>query len=320
MVDTLYTSSIDGNDGKVEMDRKPLVSYITVTYNSEKTLERTIRSVHACRPYVNCEHIVIDGNSTDNTSSILNKFASEIDTLLIEDDNGIYDAMNKGISLAKGDYICFVNSDDWLIPEGVKKIRHLLLAKHPHIDIVATAALAKDKDIEYSWNPSRLDNLLVFRCPNICHNGIYAHHSVFRRIGSFDSDLRIAADSDWIIRAYRSGASFHLSGAVTVAYAIGGVSSNLKLHAEEMIRVACKNYPKLSSATIRSLFYYLFTWRERRHLFTKRPALSHKQAIRLARLEYPELSATPSIIEAIIKKARAKACGILQQLLNQHSY
>jgi glycosyltransferase involved in cell wall biosynthesis len=87
------------------------VSIITVCLNSEKTIENTIQSV-LFQSYKNIEYIVIDGNSTDNTKSILGKYADFISTVVSEPDKGLYDAMNKGLKLATGDVIGILNSDD----------------------------------------------------------------------------------------------------------------------------------------------------------------------------------------------------------------
>jgi glycosyltransferase involved in cell wall biosynthesis len=267
----------------------PLVSYITVSYNAEMSIEKTIKSILACKKILSCEYIVVDGNSTDGTSEILRCYAGEIDRLVVEDDKGIYDAMNKGISFANGDYICFVNADDWLIPEGVKKIKGLLLAKHLRADIVATAAMSIDGSRQYRWNPVGLDRFSVFRCPNLCHNALYARTSLFRKIGIFDTQLKIAADSDWVIRAYLAGVRFVSSNAITVAYVIGGASSDFKLHAEDMVAIAQKHYPRLSESLIKSLFYYFFAWQDRRHLFIEKPNDQFMKVMRKASQIYPEL-------------------------------
>ena len=101
------------NNLKQKEENKPLISIITVVKNNEKYLEQTIKSVLS-QEYKNFEYIIIDGGSTDNTISIIKKFSNEIDYWLSENDHGIYDAFNKGMQLAKGDFIGMVNSDDTL--------------------------------------------------------------------------------------------------------------------------------------------------------------------------------------------------------------
>ena len=89
----------------------PKFSIITVTYNAEKVLEDTIQSI-VTQSYKNVEYIIVDGGSTDGTLSIVNKYKEHIHTIVSEPDKGLYDAMNKGIKLATGDYLCFLNAGD----------------------------------------------------------------------------------------------------------------------------------------------------------------------------------------------------------------
>ena len=94
------------------------VSIITVCYNSAKTIEHTIKSV-AGQDYGNIEYIIIDGGSTDGTLDIIDRYKDKISVLVSEPDEGIYDAMNKGISIASGELIGMINSDDWYGPYTV---------------------------------------------------------------------------------------------------------------------------------------------------------------------------------------------------------
>ena len=89
----------------------PKFSIITVTYNAEKVLEDTIQSVIS-QTYHHIEYIIVDGASKDGTLSIINRYRSRIHTVVSEPDKGLYDAMNKGIALASGDYLCFLNAGD----------------------------------------------------------------------------------------------------------------------------------------------------------------------------------------------------------------
>ena len=100
--------------------KKPLFSIITVVLNGEKYIEKTIKSIIS-QSYKSYEHIIIDGGSTDKTLNIINKY-KKITKIISKKDKGIYDAFNIGMSYAKGDYICFVNSDDVLKRNALKII------------------------------------------------------------------------------------------------------------------------------------------------------------------------------------------------------
>lgn len=295
--------------------KRPLISFITVSYNSASHIQETIASVAACKKLLSCEHVIIDGDSTDETKEILDENSQIIDQVIMEPDSGIYDAMNKGLSIARGEYVCFVNSDDRIIPRGAFRIAEMLQASRQHLDVVASAAIATDNETETLWLASKPDRFLVFRCPNLCHNGVYAHRSVFKRVGGFDPNLRIAADSDWIIRAYRCGSHFRITTTPTVFYALGGASSDVRLHADELLLIAKKNYPQLSSEVTTSLFHYLYAWQQRRNIFAETPSLSLRESIREASHYYPELSFLQFLLSTGRKQAAMKAYGRIRHAL-----
>ncbi|MEA5390275.1 glycosyltransferase family 2 protein [Cyanobium gracile UHCC 0139] len=291
---------------------RPFISFITVSYNSFNSIEATISSVASCKSLFACEYIVIDGNSNDGTDRILDQHAQMIDVLVREADHGIYDAMNKGLRLARGEYVCFVNADDRIIPKGASKIAEKLHGSHRNVDILASAALAIKGKTETLWLPSGLDRFLVFRCPNLCHNGVYAHRSIFQKVGEFDSSLQIAADSDWIIRAVKGGARVKVVSIPTVLYSIGGMSSDIRSHANEMLLIAERTYPLLRSEVIRSLFFHLFAWHERRSLFIERPPLPLASALQEANAFYPELSYRGYLLQRLHRRLAVKAFGRLK--------
>ena len=106
-----------------ELTKNPLITIITVVLNDEKNIEKTIKSV-VDQDYKNIQYIVIDGNSNDNSVSIINNYSKRIDTFISEPDKGIYDAFNKGLSYAKGDLIGFVNSGDLLTAKSLSYLNY----------------------------------------------------------------------------------------------------------------------------------------------------------------------------------------------------
>jgi glycosyltransferase involved in cell wall biosynthesis len=122
-------------------------SIITVCKNSEKTIEKTIKSVIE-QTYKNIEYIIIDGKSTDNTAGIIKKYINKISHYINEEDNGIYDAMNKGVNLAKGDYISFLNADDRLFDElSIERVcKQIKNDNSKAIDVFYGAVLILDQE------------------------------------------------------------------------------------------------------------------------------------------------------------------------------
>ena len=106
-----------------ELTKNPLITIITVVLNDEKNIEKTIKSV-VDQDYKNIQYIVIDGDSNDNSVSIINNYSKRIDTFISEPDKGIYDAFNKGLSYAKGDLIGFVNSGDLLTAKSLSYLNY----------------------------------------------------------------------------------------------------------------------------------------------------------------------------------------------------
>ena len=103
----------------MSLNSRPLISIITVCYNSENTIQKTIESI-TNQTYQNIEYIIIDGKSTDRTLEIINNNKGKISKIVSEKDNGIYDAFNKGLKLYTGDLVGFVNSDDILTPNAIE--------------------------------------------------------------------------------------------------------------------------------------------------------------------------------------------------------
>ena len=104
------------------------ITIITICFNSAESIERTIKSV-CNQKNDQVEYIIIDGKSTDNTLEIIENYKNNIDKIISEKDEGIYDAYNKGINNASGDYIMFLNSDDWLDSSALEKIQYAIHTK-----------------------------------------------------------------------------------------------------------------------------------------------------------------------------------------------
>ncbi|ACU08376.1 hypothetical protein FIC_01934 [Flavobacteriaceae bacterium 3519-10] len=203
------------------------ISIITVCYNSAKTIEETLKSVQN-QTYKNIEYIVIDGASKDATTSIIEKYKDIITYFSSEPDKGLYDAMNKGIQQATGDYVGIINSDDVFYDnKTIEKVADYF-AEHPHLDAI-TGNIVQHKNNriirKYSsanWSPEKLKR--GFMPP---HPAIFMKTSLYHKFGLYRLDYKISADYELIIRFFlKEKISYQYSGITTTSMAVGGASSS----------------------------------------------------------------------------------------------
>lgn len=207
---------------------KPKVSIITVCYNSEKTIEDTLQSV-INQNYDNIEYIVIDGISTDNTLSIINKYKNQITTIVCEKDKGIYDAINKGIGIATGDIITNLNSDDFYIDNNViadvvatfeKEKTDTLYGDLYYVDAVDT-----NKIVRY-WKSKAYKEGLFLKGWMPPHPTFFVKKEVYQKHGLFDLQFKSAADYEIMLRfIHRFKTSIAYLPRVVVKMRVGGVSN-----------------------------------------------------------------------------------------------
>ncbi len=210
---------------------RPLISIITVVYNGEKTIERTIKSVIS-QTYDNIEYILIDGNSTDNSVGIIKKYEEFIDYWISESDNGISDAFNKGLSFSTGDYIGFINSDDWYETDGifsiVKEINSEGLIYCGHLNLFSSDKCEFVK--LHKSNPER-----IFQTMRIAHPSTFVSRSVFDHIGGFSINHEFAMDYDFFLRARIHGYKISIVDKVIANQRMGGKTSDLlKVYKDEL--------------------------------------------------------------------------------------
>jgi glycosyltransferase involved in cell wall biosynthesis len=200
----------------------PLVSIITVVYNGDKYIEQTINSV-LNRSYKNIEYIIIDGGSTDNTIEIIKRYEDKIDYWQSEKDDGIYFAMNKGISLAKGELIGILNADDYYLSGTITKV--VKTHKTNYADIYYG-------DIQYVSEsgelllPATPDISKMNEMPAIFHPTCFVRKSVYDKAGMFDTKYKISADYDFLLRCLKQNFSFHYIPEVFTCFRLGGMSTS----------------------------------------------------------------------------------------------
>lgn len=182
----------------------PRFSIITVTLNSATTLRETLESVRR-QSWKNVELIVVDGASTDGTLDIVHEYDDVVSRLISEPDNGLYDAMNKGVRAARGDIVYFLNSDDRLCDKNVLHDVARAFVMRPETDFlygnVIYLSPTGERLRRFEWITRRK---LVFG--DLCHQATFARRDLFNRLGAFDLGYPTNADFDWILRVFRSGA------------------------------------------------------------------------------------------------------------------
>lgn len=181
----------------------PKVSIITVSFNSASTIEETILSV-VNQTYKNIEYIVVDGNSTDETKSIIEKYRSHISIFISEPDKGIYDAMNKGVESSTGDIVAILNSDDFYLDNDVIKKIVDAFSQYESTQIVSTSVEIFNADtnkVIRKYNAKKFRNWMFYIGHQPPHPGIFCRRNVFDKTGLFHIYFKIAADFDFLLRA-----------------------------------------------------------------------------------------------------------------------
>lgn len=208
----------------------PKLSIITIVYNNVKDIERTMLSV-LNQTYGNIEYIVIDGASTDGTLAIIKKYESRLAKLISEKDNGIYDAMNKGLALATGDYVLFMNSGDEIYDQSTVET---VFATAPNADIYYGETEMYDENWQslgrrrhqtpetFTWRSFKYGM-------SISHQAIYIKRSLTT---TYDLSYKYSADIDWIIKIAKKASSIVNTHLYVAKYLVGGMSK--KKHRESL--------------------------------------------------------------------------------------
>ena len=218
------------------------VSIITVCYNSAKTIERTLLSIQQ-QTYPFIEHIVVDGASQDGTQAIIERYRAGIASVISEPDAGIYDAMNKGIALATGEVIGFLNADDILYSNQVISKIVKAFEKNAVDAVYSDLIYAKGSEIVRYWRSSPFKQKAFLKGWNPPHPTFYVKKSVYDRYGCFNLNYKMGNDIELMMRFLEC---HHIKTAyvpgIWVSMQVGGVSNqqwkNIVLQNKEVIRAA----------------------------------------------------------------------------------
>jgi glycosyltransferase involved in cell wall biosynthesis len=205
----------------------PKLTVVTVAYNSAKTIEDTILSVRA-QTGADFEHIIIDGGSQDETMQIVDRYRDGLAAVVSEPDEGIYDAMNKGLALARGTYFGCLNSDDYFAsPTTLARVEQELQSRNVdgvwgnvvHVDAIGRPRRLMEVRNFHAWQ------LRFGLMPP--HPAFYVRTDAIRAVGGFSTKYRIAGDFDLMVRMF-SSREFHCEhfNEIVTVMRIGGVSTN----------------------------------------------------------------------------------------------
>ena len=207
----------------------PLISIIVAVCDGAKTLQYCINSITS-QTYPNKELIIIDGGSKDATVDLLKANSAHIGYWISEPDKGIYNAWNKGLAQAKGDWICFLGADDYFWDAQVlERIVNSLERLPPEIRVAYGQIMLVDSSrhslhaIGESWDKIKTRFQQIMSIP---HPGVMHRSSVFQQHGRFNESFRIAGDYELLLREFKTRDAFYIPDIITVAMMQGGISSN----------------------------------------------------------------------------------------------
>jgi len=231
----------------------PKISVITVVFNGEKLIGRTISSVTG-QTYREIEYIIIDGNSTDRTLEIIKGYKG-VDQLVSEPDSGLYDAMNKGIKAATGDYVWFLNAGDQIYSKDT--VEKMVAGMEGTPDIIYGGTMIIDENQKEIGDrrlkpPARLTWKSFRQGMVVCHQSILVKREL---APEFNLDYRLSADFDWVIRASKRAGLIHNTYLVLSRFLEGGLTDhNIRAGLKERFRIMTRNYGLIPTVLRHFLF------------------------------------------------------------------
>ncbi|MBO7276882.1 MAG: glycosyltransferase [Bacteroidales bacterium] len=244
------------------MHKKPLVSVITVCYNSAEMLKRTIKSLRL-QTYSEIEYIIIDGASKDNTTQIIKENQDIINLWISEPDNGLYYAMNKGLDIASGDYLIYINAGDMFYsPDTLEKV----FANHQddvdiyYGDTMILAENQKEIGSRRLRPPKQLTKNSFRWGMTVCHQSILIKRTIAPK---YNTNYRITADYDWVLTSIENAKKIVNTKLYISKFLSGGLSSKHIMKAnKERFRIMCNHYGLITSLCYNFLmiFRLVFTY------------------------------------------------------------
>ncbi|MDK2851899.1 MAG: hypothetical protein PWQ38_164 [Proteiniphilum sp.] len=225
------------------------LSVITITWNAAATLEQTLRSVRE-QSWPHIEHLIIDGGSDDGTLELIGRYAHEQLRWVSEPDRGLYDAMNKGAAMAKGDYLCFLNAGDTFFAADTVEKMMLTFEDASAPDILyGETAIVDDAGTFLHMRrlkaPEKLNWKSFRQGMVVCHQAFIVKRELFE---PYNLAYRFSSDFDWSIRMMKKATSIHNTRLTLINYLNEGMTTrNRKASLKERYRIMARHYGQLSS-------------------------------------------------------------------------
>jgi len=219
------------------------ISIVTVCKDSELYIEQAIKSVIS-QTYKNIEYIIIDGDSKDSTKQIVAKYSGYITHFISEPDNGLYEAMNKGIKLATGEFINFLNSDDYFYDDHVVEDIVNFINEHPDCAMLygdthirPDPKMSSQSSISKPPLPSEVPQAMIYGSLFL-QGAIFFRRDLFSKLGLFSESYKISADYEWFTRLVQNEALTMLYYPRTIfSFYQGGISGNVTTTLKEMFEI-----------------------------------------------------------------------------------
>lgn len=205
------------------MLKPPRFTIVTVCFNAESTIAATAQSLLA-QSNTDYEWLVIDGASKDGTLALIADLPLPNKRVISEPDHGIYDAMNKAVTSARGDWVYFLNCGDTLADDGVLADVSLAIDSQPDLQLLWGDMVYFDQYREWVRRFRHVNRrTLIF--DDLNHQATFARRSLYEKVGHFNLDFRTSADYDWLIRVVRSGMRYKYLHRTIARFAVGGMHS-----------------------------------------------------------------------------------------------
>ena len=260
------------------------------------------------------EVLLMDGGSTDDTLAVARSFADRLKlTIVSEPDNGLYDAMNKGVARALGEWIVILGADDELAPGALETVRKAIMT-HPS-EIYAGEALFVSTGLRRLFKTDPWEKQILVSGGPCCHNAVFISRKAYNMVGDYDTSYKVAADTNWMHRAIRAGVPYHLINEVLTVFHGGGMSSNAALTMPESYRVVQNNFPCLTLEDAEYLLYMAKGWNSGAELETLLAKYPGEDA--LAEAAYAARDFAPHCAQRLLDTAYTHPYSLLWKRIHQ---